>query len=319
MTLLGVNDTLQLVSHARNPVETVTAPKLPSLSALTELLKPITWFAPMWAFGCGVVSASAPLDGRWLHLIGGVLLAGPLACAASQATNDWFDRHVDAINEPDRPIPSGRMPGRWGLYIAIFWSALTLLMGMALGRWAFAGSVVAVALAWAYSAPPLRLKLNGWWGNAAVGISYEGIAWYTGAAVMLSEAPGWPIIALALLYSIGAHGIMTLNDFKAIEGDTAMGVRSLPVQLGPDRAARVACLVMAAPQAAVILGLVAAGKSIFAALVGISLFVQIILMRRLLENPRANAPWYNATGVLLNVLGMLAAAFAVRSWTAAGA
>lgn len=273
----------------------------------------------MWAFGCGVVSASAPLDGRWLHLIGGVLLAGPLACAASQATNDWFDRHVDAINEPDRPIPSGRMPGRWGLYIAIFWSALTLLMGMALGRWAFAGSVVAVALAWAYSAPPLRLKLNGWWGNAAVGISYEGIAWYTGAAVMLSEAPGWPIIALALLYSIGAHGIMTLNDFKAIEGDTAMGVRSLPVQLGPDRAARVACLVMAAPQAAVILGLVAAGKSIFAALVGISLFVQIILMRRLLENPRANAPWYNATGVLLYVLGMLAAAFAVRSWTAAGA
>jgi chlorophyll synthase len=307
------------VSQTHTPAQAVAAAKLPSLSALTELLKPITWFAPMWAFGCGVVSSGAPLDGRWMHFIGGVLLAGPLACAASQAVNDWFDRHVDAINEPDRPIPSGRMPGQWGLYVAIFWSALTLLMGAVLGRWSFAASVVAVALAWAYSAPPLRLKMNGWWGNAAVGLSYEGIAWYTGAAVMLSAAPSWPIVALALLYSIGAHGIMTLNDFKAIEGDTAMGVRSLPVQLGPDRAARVACVVMAAPQAVVILGLIAAGKSLFASAVGLSLLVQIILMRRLLENPRANAPWYNATGVLLYVLGMLAAAFAVRSWTGGAA
>ncbi len=273
----------------------------------------------MWAFGCGVVSAGVSFEGRWLHFIGGVLLAGPLACAASQAANDWFDRHVDAINEPDRPIPSGRMPGRWGLYVAIFWSALTLLMGLALGPWAFAASIAAVLLAWAYSAPPLRLKLNGWWGNAAVGLSYEGIAWYTGAAVMLSGAPGWPIVALAILYSIGAHGIMTLNDFKSIEGDTAMGVRSLPVQLGPDRAARLACIVMAAPQAVVILGLIAAGKSPYAAAVGVSLFVQIMLMRRLLDNPRANAPWYNATGVLLYVLGMLAAAFAVRSWTGGAA
>jgi chlorophyll synthase len=307
------------VSQTHTPAQAVAAAKLPSLSALTELLKPITWFAPMWAFGCGVVSSGAPLDGRWMHLIGGVLLAGPLACAASQAVNDWFDRHVDAINEPDRPIPSGRMPGQSGLYVAIFWSALTLLMGAMLGRWAFAASVIAVALAWAYSAPPLRLKMNGWWGNAAVGLSYEGIAWYTGASVMLSAAPSWPIVALALLFSIGAHGIMTLNDFKAFEGDTAMGVRSLPVQLGPDRAARVACVVMAAPQAVVILGLIAAGKSLFAAAVGLSLFVQIMLMRRLLDNPRANAPWYNATGVLLYVLGMLAAAFAVRSWTGGAA
>jgi chlorophyll synthase len=304
------------VSQTHNPAQGDAAPRLPSLSALAELLKPVTWFAPMWAFGCGVVSSGAALDGRWLHFLGGVLLAGPLACAASQATNDWFDRHVDAINEPGRPIPSGRVPGRWGLYVAIFWSSLTLLMGLALGLWAFAASIAAVALAWAYSAPPLRLKLNGWRGNAAVGLSYEGIAWYTGAAVMLSEAPGWPIVALALLYSIGAHGIMTLNDFKAIEGDTAMGVRSLPVQLGAGRAARVACIVMAAPQAVVILGLVAAGKSVFAAAVGLSLFIQIMLMRRLLDNPRANAPWYNATGVLLYVLGMLAAAFAVRSWMA---
>ena len=87
-------------------------------AAVLELLKPITWFAPMWAFGCGVVSSGVPvLRGGWSLV--GVVLAGPLVCATSQAVNDWFDRHVDAINEPSRPIPSGRIPGRWGLYIAM--------------------------------------------------------------------------------------------------------------------------------------------------------------------------------------------------------
>ena len=59
----------------------------------------------MWAFACGVVSSGQSIaEQPWL-LAAGVLLAGPLLCGASQVVNDWFDRHVDAINEPDRPIP----------------------------------------------------------------------------------------------------------------------------------------------------------------------------------------------------------------------
>ena len=51
-----------------------------------------------------------------------------MVCATSQAVNDWFDRHVDAINEPNRPIPSGRIPGRWGLYIALIWGTWSIIM-----------------------------------------------------------------------------------------------------------------------------------------------------------------------------------------------
>ncbi len=268
---------------------------------------------------CGVVSSGQSLNERWLFAAAGVVLAGPLVCAASQAANDWYDRHVDAINEPNRPIPSGRIPGRWGLYIAIFWSALSLLLGAALGLWAFAATAVAVFLAWAYSAPPLRLKMNGWWGNAAVGLSYEGIAWFTGAAVMLGAMPNGYIIALAVLYSIGAHGIMTLNDFKAIEGDIRMGVRSLPVQLGADRAAKLACIVMAAPQLLVIMGLFALSQPIHGSIVLILLVAQFYFMREMLKDPRAKAPWYNATGVSLYVLGMLVSALAVRTITGGAA
>lgn len=285
----------------------------PALSAVTELLKPITWFPPMWAFACGVVASGVGLDGRWPLVVMGVLLAGPLVCASSQAVNDWFDRHVDAINEPQRPIPSGRMPGRWGLYVAIFWTVLSLAWASLLGRWAFAAAVCGLVLAWAYSAPPVRLKQNGWWGNAACGLCYEGLAWTTGAAVMAGGAmPGGRSLLLALLYSVGAHGIMTLNDFKAVEGDRRMGVRSLPVQLGVQRAARVACWFMALPQLVVVVLLFMWQRPGHAAAVAFLLLLQWVLMDRFLESVTARAIWYSGFGVPVFVAGMMVSAFALR-------
>ena len=285
----------------------------PAPSALVELLKPITWFAPMWAFACGVVSSGQSTHGQWPVIMAGVVLAGPLVCATSQAVNDWYDRHVDAINEPNRPIPSGRMPGRWGLYVAAAWTGLSLLVAAALGPWILGAALFGLVLAWIYSAPPIRLKRNGWWGNAACGLCYEGLPWFTGAAVMAAAMPDSRVVVIALLYAIGAHGIMTLNDFKSVEGDRRMGVGSLPVRLGVDRAARVACLVMAVPQVAVVALLASWGRPFHAGIVALLLLAQFALMPRLLREPRGQAPWYNATGTSLYVLGMLAAAFAVRS------
>jgi chlorophyll synthase len=284
----------------------------PRPAAVLELLKPVTWFAPMWAFACGVVSAGVPLGERWPLLLAGLLLAGPLLCATSQAANDWYDREVDAINEPHRPIPSGRIPGRWGLYIAWLWTLLSLLVATALGPWVLAPALLGLALAWAYSAPPFRLKRNGWWGNGAAALSYEGLPWLAGAAVVLAGPPGPEIVTLALLYSSGAHGIMTLNDFKSVAGDRAMGIDSLPARLGVERAARLACLVMAAPQLLVVALLVAWGRPWHAALIALLLAAQLALMTRLLRRPRELAPWYNATGTSLYVLGMMTAALAVR-------
>jgi len=292
---------------------TLDAGDRPAPGAVVELLKPITWFPPMWAFGCGVVSAGVSPGGRWPLIAAGVLLAGPLVCATSQAVNDWFDRHVDAINEPHRPIPSGRIPGRWGLYIAIVWTVLSLAVATALGPWGFAAAVAGLVLAWAYSAPPTRLKRNGWWGNSAVAVCYEGLPWITGAAVMAAGAmPDWRIFALAGLYSAGAHGIMTLNDFKSIEGDRRMGIGSLPVRLGAESAGRVACIMMALPQMGVIALLFAWSHPGHALAVAALLVVQIALMARLLASPRERAAWYNGTGVTLYVIGMLVSAFALR-------
>jgi len=287
--------------------------KYPAPATVLELFKPVTWFPPMWAFACGVVSAGVSLADHWALMLAGIVVVGPMVCATSQAANDWFDRKVDAINEPTRPIPSGRMPGRWGLYIALAWTAISLAAATVLGTWGFYAAIFGLLLAWAYSAPPLRLKQNGWWGNAACGLCYEGLPWITGWAVMVSGGSS-PVrmLAVAALYSIGAHGIMTLNDFKSIEGDTQVGIGSLPVRLGVHGAARAACLIMAVPQLVVVALLLAWGSTTHAAFVAALLGVQLVMMRRFLSDPRRFALWYSATGVTLYVSGMLISAFALR-------
>ena len=129
---------------------------------------------------------------------------------------------------------------------------------------------------------------------------------------MAASVPDHRVLLVALLYSVGAHGIMTLNDFKSVEGDGRTGIRSLPVQLGTLGAARLACLVMAVPQVAVILGLFAWDRPWHGTVIGLLLLGQLILMRRLLAAPRERAAWYNGTSTTLYVLGMLVAAFALR-------
>jgi chlorophyll synthase len=281
---------------------------VPLARDVLELLKPITWFPPIWAFLCGVISAGVPLASRWPFLIAGVLLVGPLVCGTSQAVNDWYDRHVDAINQPTRPIPSGRIGERWGYWIAIAGTIAATMVAATSGIWVLAATMVGLAFGWAYSAPPFRLKRSGLWGPGAVALTYEGLTWFTGASVMAGALPDGRILAILALYSAGAFGIMTLNDFKAVAGDRAMGIRSLPVTLGVGPAARIACLAMLVPQLGVIALLAAWGHGIVASAVVALVIGQAALMPRLLRDPLRNTPWYNATGTSLYVLGMLASA-----------
>jgi chlorophyll/bacteriochlorophyll a synthase len=193
------------------------------------------------------------------------------------------------------------------------WTLVSLALSALLGVWVFVAAIVGLTLAWAYSAPPVRLKQSGWWGAAACALSYEGITWFTGAAVVIQGLPDLKILILAGLYALGAHGIMTLNDFKAEEGDRQMGIKSLPVTLGVETAARLACAIMVLSQIIVIASLLVWGLPFHAGCVGVSVLTQMVCMRKLLRDPCKHAPWYNATGILLYVLGMLISAIGVGS------
>jgi len=106
---------------------------------------------------------------------------------------------------------------------------------------------------------------------------------------------------------------MTLNDFKAIEGDRKMGVRSLPVQLGVRGAAINACSLMLFPQACVTLILLAWNMPWRALTIAMLMLGQLVMMLYFLRDPIKRALFLSGFGVPLFVAGMMVSAFAVSN------
>ncbi len=283
-------------------------------ASLRTFAKPGTWFAPMWAMLVGCVASgnahwTFPSVGRVLL---GMILAGPLLCAFSQVTNDWFDREVDRINEPDRPTAANLLSPVTVGAIAIGLAAAALALAAYLGTNVFYLAIGGLALALAYSAPPLRLKArNGWLANGACAFAYECFAWVAGAAIFGHVTAG--TLVLAGLYSLGSHGLMTLNDFKSYEGDKRLGLRSLPVMLGLDGALRAAFSFIDVFQVLAIAYVLVNRMWLAGGIMLLLFVVQIPMQRKLATDPKGLAPWYCASAIPPFVWGMLVAALAIRS------
>ncbi len=282
-------------------------------ASLRSFAKPGTWFAPMWAIMVGAVASP---NSHWdLSTIGRVLaamvMAGPLLCAFSQVVNDHFDRDVDRINEPERPTAVGLLSTRTIVLVSLALAAAALAIAFTLGRTVGYLAIAGMLLAMAYSVPPLRLKArNGWLANAACSFSYEGMAWLAGTAAFGKLTVGSYI--LAALFSLGAHGLMTLNDFKSIKGDVELGLRSLPAMLGERRALGVAVTCINLFQALALSYVLGCKQWIPAIVMFVLLLVQLPMQRRLARNPIKEAPWYCASAIPPFCWSMLAAASALR-------
>jgi chlorophyll/bacteriochlorophyll a synthase len=284
-----------------------------TLSRSITLMKPVTWFAPAWAFLCGAIASGGLFWGiePLSRLALGIFMAGPLLTGMSQVVNDYCDREVDAINEPHRLIPSGQVSLRHVYILTVILTVLGTVIALFLGGQVALYVGLGLICALAYSLKPLRAKRNGWYGNALVAISYEGLAWLAGHVafgVLTSQS-----IAIAMLYSLGAHGIMTVNDFKSIKGDTRMGIRSIPVQYGKVTAARMVVTIMGLAQLGVIALLFWWGHTIAAGVVGLLLVAQSIPNVRFIRDPEHNEVFFNATAIMLFVWGMLAAAIGIAA------
>jgi len=171
-----------------------------------QLTKPVTWIPLVWGVMCGAAASGNyhwiwnPFDPNDRDVLLGLedaakgfvamVLAGPFLTGYTQTINDWYDRDIDAINEPYRPIPSGAISE--GEVIAQIWILLLGGLGIAYGLDVWAGhdvptvlllSVFGSFISYIYSAPPLKLKQNGWAGNYALGASYISLPWWCGQAV----------------------------------------------------------------------------------------------------------------------------------------
>jgi chlorophyll synthase len=284
-----------------------------------QLMKPVTWIPLIWGVICG---AAASGNFHWtLRDVGAsvacMLMSGPLLAGYTQTLNDYYDREIDAINEPYRPIPSGAIPlGQVRLQILVL-----LLAGLAvawgLDRYAGHTSPVLLLLAlggsfvsYIYSAPPLKLKQNGWLGNYALGASYIALPWWAGQALFGQLT--WPTALLTLAYSLAGLGIAVVNDFKSVEGDRALGLQSLPVVFGIQRASWISAGMIDGFQLAMVGVLIAIGQHFAAVLLVLLILPQITFQDAwLLRDPVAFDVKYQASAQPFLVLGMLVTALAI--------
>ena len=296
-------------------------------NALT-LMKPYTWFASAWAFvvGC-VASHSIYFDlgaggdiGRSVLSVGriaiGTLLAGPLLVGFSQVWNDWCDRDVDAINQPERLIPSGKATKSQVYAVVVALGVAALAVALFLGPQVMLVAALGLFLAIIYSAEPLKLKKNGWIGNLAVGLAYESFAWISGHLTFdpaLHSAGATQSIVLALVYGLGAHGIMTINDFKSVAGDRQMGLRSIPAMYGEGLAAKIAVATIVAAQVVAIVLQLVWGHWLPALICIVFMLAQVRAQMQLIQTPtQPMAVRYNLVAIPPFVWAMLVAAIGLN-------
>ena len=284
-----------------------------------QLMKPVTWIPLIWGVVCGA-AASGNFEWRLDHVLAAtvcMVMSGPLLAGYTQTINDYYDREIDAINEPYRPIPSGAISlGQVRLQIwVLLLSGLAVAWGLdqwanheipVLSLLAVGGSLVS----YIYSAPPLKLKQNGWLGNYALGASYIALPWWAGQALFGQLT--WATALLTLAYSLAGLGIAVVNDFKSVEGDRALGLQSLPVAFGIGPASWISAGMIDLFQLLMVAVLIAIGQH-FAAVLLVLLIVPQITFQDiwLLRDPVAYDVKYQASAQPFLVLGMLVTALAI--------
>lgn len=284
-----------------------------------QLMKPITWIPLIWGVVCGAASSGRytwTLE-NFLVSAACMLLSGPLLTGYTQTLNDFYDREIDAINEPYRPIPSGAIsiPQVTSQILVLFFGGIGL--AYLLDRWAGHSfptiTVMALGgsfLSYIYSAPPLKLKQNGWLGNYALGASYIALPWWAGHALFGDLNP--TIIVLTLFYSLAGLGIAVVNDFKSVEGDRTLGLKSLPVMFGITTAAWICVLMIDIFQAGIAAYLISIHQNLYAVILILLIIPQITFQDMyFLRDPLKNDVKYQASAQPFLVFGMLTAALAL--------
>ncbi len=284
-----------------------------------QLMKPITWIPLIWGVVCGAASSG---EYTWtlenvLKAATCMLLAGPLMAGYTQTVNEYYDREIDAINEPYRPIPSGAIPLPQVITQILVLLISGIVVAFALDVWAVHDfptiTVLAIFgsfVAYIYSAPPLKLKQNGWLSGYALGASYIALPWCTGHA--LFGELNWKIVVLTVVYSLAGLGIAIVNDFKSVEGDRQFGLKSLPVMFGVTTAAWICVVMIDVFQAAIGVYLISIHENLSAAILLLLIIPQITFQDMyFLRDPLKNDVKYQASAQPFLVLGMLVAGLAI--------
>jgi len=175
-------------------------------------------------------------DSFWLNLTFG-FLTGFTLTAASMAINDYYDRDIDAINEPKRPIPSGAIKPKEALAFTFFLTAIGLIT-------AYLTSISCLILAiisWAISVSYTTVgKRSGLPGNFLVAACVAVPFIYGSLAV--AGTIELNVVIFASMAFLSVTGREITKGIVDVQGDRAQNVKTLAVRSGEKTAAHTAVI-----------------------------------------------------------------------------
>jgi len=179
----------------------------------------------------GVSLLASPVD-LVLAFVTGFMLTG-----GAMAVNDYYDREIDAINEPGRPIPSGAVKPGEALAMSLVLSVVGLVASWMTGPWGLALAVMAWLAMVGYSAVGKRTGLPG---NLMVSSCIALPFVYGG--IMAGGAALGPSLLFALIAFLANTGREVTKGIVDIEGDEALGIKTVAVSMGATVAAWVSAI-----------------------------------------------------------------------------
>ncbi len=209
--------------------------------ACLELTRPGNAVAAGLLTFTGAFVAGGVSDVPWAVVT--AVVATVTATGGGNAINDYFDREIDAINRPDRPIPRGDISARGALWFSLALFGIAIAAALTLPVVAIAIAVFNFLALVAYT--ELFKGLPGV-GNVLVGYLTGSTFLFGGAAV------GEPLGAVAL-FGLAAVATLTreiVKDVEDIDGDREEGLRTLPIVIGRRRALAVGLVAMVGAVAA---------------------------------------------------------------------
>jgi geranylgeranylglycerol-phosphate geranylgeranyltransferase len=193
------------------------------MKVFLEILRPMNCLMAGTAAIIGLLISG----GRSIEAAVQIFLTVFLITGAGNTVNDYFDRTIDAINRPKRPIPSGRI----GSEAALRWSLALFVGGCILaglvGRLCLAVAVINSVLLFFYAR---NLKAMPLAGNLCVAYLTGSAFVFGGSALGLKglDANLIPFV-LSFLATMSREIAKAIED---IEGDRRGGARTLPVLAG---------------------------------------------------------------------------------------
>jgi len=175
--------------------------------------------------------------------VAAAVLATITATGGGNAINDYFDREIDAINRPDRPIPRGDISAHGALWFSLGLFGVAIAAALTLPAVAVGIAVFNFLALVAYT--ELFKGLPGV-GNVLVGYLTGSTFLFGGAAV---DEP----LGAAALFGLAAVATFTreiIKDVEDIDGDRQEGLRTLPIVIGQRRALAIGLAAMIAAVAA---------------------------------------------------------------------